>query len=152
MLYKSFFILITGIIDHETGTRDITKLAGLRKVLMPVTIAGFIAALISGGVPPTLGFVGKDLIYEATLGSQYAIILTALAILTKILLFYGGFVAGVKPFTGKLPQKFEKIHMPSPLMWIPPLLMVILGLVFGFFFINRIYFRETNHPSDVWKS
>lgn len=131
-LYKASLFLITGIIDHETGTRDITKLAGLRKVLMPVAIAGFIAALISGGVPPTLGFVGKDLIYEATLGSQYAIILTALAILTKILLFYGGFVAGVKPFTGKLPQKFEKIHMPSPLMWIPPLLMVILGLVFGF--------------------
>ncbi|MGO2295085.1 MAG: putative monovalent cation/H+ antiporter subunit A [Psychroflexus halocasei] len=131
-LYKASLFLITGIIDHETKTRDITKLAGLRKVLMPVAIAGFIAALISGGVPPTLGFVGKDLIYEATLGSQYAIILTALAILTKILLFYGGFVAGVKPFTGKLPQKFEKIHMPSPLMWIPPLLMVILGLVFGF--------------------
>ncbi|MGO2103461.1 MAG: putative monovalent cation/H+ antiporter subunit A [Psychroflexus halocasei] len=130
-LYKASLFLITGIIDHETKTRDITKLAGLRKVLMPVAIAGFIAALISGGVPPTLGFVGKDLIYEATLGSQYAIILTALAVITKILLFYGGFVAGVKPFTGKLPQKFEKIHMPSPLMWIPPLLMVILGLVFG---------------------
>ncbi|MGO1752597.1 MAG: putative monovalent cation/H+ antiporter subunit A [Psychroflexus sp.] len=131
-LYKASLFLITGIIDHETGTRDITKLAGLRKVLMPVAITGFIAALISGGVPPTLGFVGKDLIYEATLGSQYAILLTALAILTKILLFYGGFVAGVKPFTGKLPQKFEKLHMPSPLMWIPPLLMVLLGLVFGF--------------------
>lgn len=130
-LYKASLFLITGIIDHETGTRDITKLAGLRKVLMPVAIAGFIAALISGGVPPSVGFVGKDLIYEATLGSQYAILLTALAILTKILLFYGGFVAGVKPFTGKLPQKFEKLHMPSPLMWVPPLLMVLLGLVFG---------------------
>ena len=133
-LYKASLFLITGIIDHETGTRDITQLAGLRKVLMPVAIAGFIAALISGGVPPTLGFVGKDLIYEATLhygGS--AVLLTFLAILTKILLFYGGFLAGVKPFMGKLPEKYSKLHLPSPLMWVPPLLMTIAGIVFGIF-------------------
>lgn len=133
-LYKASLFLITGIIDHETGTRDVTQLAGLRKVLLPVAIAGFIAALISGGVPPTLGFIGKDLIYEATLhygGS--AILLTVLAILTKILLFYGGFLAGVKPFMGKLPEKFEKLHLPSPLMWVPPLIMTIAGVIFGLF-------------------
>jgi multicomponent Na+:H+ antiporter subunit A len=133
-LYKASLFLITGIIDHETGTRDITQLSGLRKVLLPVAVAGFIAALISGGVPPTLGFVGKDLIYEATLhygGS--AILLTVLAIATKILLFYGGFLAGVKPFMGKLPQKFEKLHLPSPLMWVPPLMMTLAGIVFGIF-------------------
>jgi len=133
-LYKASLFLITGIIDHETGTRDVTQLSGLRKVLLPVAIAGFIAALISGGVPPTLGFVGKDLIYEATLHfKDAAIFLTVLAILTKILLFYGGFVAGVKPFMGKLPQKFEKLHLPSPLMWMPPLIMTFAGIVFGIF-------------------
>lgn len=133
-LYKASLFLITGIIDHETGTRDITQLSGLKKVLMPVAIAGFIAALISGGVPPSLGFVGKDLIYEATLHFENnAILLTVIAIATNVLLFYAGFVAGVKPFFGKLPAKFEKIHMPSPLMWIPPLLMTIGGLIFGIF-------------------
>lgn len=133
-LYKASLFLITGIIDHETGTRDVTQLSGLRKVFMPVAIAGFIAALISGGVPPTLGFIGKDLIYEATLhAADGVIILTILAILTKILLFYGGFVAGVKPFMGKLPGKFEKLHLPSPLMWLPPLIMTIAGIVFGVF-------------------
>lgn len=133
-LYKASLFLITGIIDHETGSRDTTVLSGLRKVLMPVAIAGFIAALISGGVPPTLGFVGKDLIYEATLHfKESAIFLTVLAIITKILLFYGGFVAGVKPFMGKLPERFEKVHWPSPLMWMPPLLLTVAGVVFGFF-------------------
>ena len=66
-LYKASLFLITGIIDHETGTRDITKLSGLKNGLMPIAVAGFVAALISGGVIPTLGFVGKDLIYESTL-------------------------------------------------------------------------------------
>jgi multicomponent Na+:H+ antiporter subunit A len=133
-LYKASLFLITGIIDHETGTRDVTQLAGLRKVLLPVAIAGFIAALISGGVPPTLGFVGKDLIYESTLHfKDNAILLTIIALSTNVLLFYAGFVAGVKPFIGKLPKKFEKVHLPSPLMWVPPLIMTCAGLVFGLF-------------------
>lgn len=132
-LYKASLFLITGIIDHETGTRDITQLSGLRKVLMPVAIAGFLAAIISGGVPPTIGFVGKDLIYEATLAMPNGTLLTILAILTNVLLFYGGFVVGVKPFMGKLPEAFQKVHLPSPLLWVPPLLMVSAGVVFGIF-------------------
>jgi len=39
-LYKATLFLVTGIIDHETGTRDLTRLAGLRTVLVPVFIAG----------------------------------------------------------------------------------------------------------------
>lgn len=133
-LYKASLFLITGIIDHETGTRDITKLAGLRKVLFPVAIAGFIAAVISGGIPPSIGFVGKDLIYEATLAMpSNAMVLTIIAIVTNILLFYAGFVVGVKPFMGKLPKAFAKVHLPSPLLWVPPLLMVSAGMVFGIF-------------------
>src|SRR5690606_27234847 len=67
-LYKAVLFLVTGIIDHETGTRDITVLRGLGRVLLPVTIASIIAAASSAGLPfVTFGFIGKDLIYEATL-------------------------------------------------------------------------------------
>src|SRR5690606_19559531 len=80
-LYKATLFLIAGIIDHETGTRNIFKLAGLRKVMMPVAIAGLLAVLSNSGIPPSFGFVGKDLIYESTLGSEtLALILTTLAI------------------------------------------------------------------------
>src|SRR5690606_25763391 len=66
-LYKATLFMVTGIIDHETHTRDITQLSGLRKVLFPVFIAALLAALSSAGVPLTYGFIGKDLIYESTL-------------------------------------------------------------------------------------
>jgi len=133
-LYKASLFLITGIIDHETGTRDITKLSGLKHGLMPVAIAGAVAACISGGIIPTIGFVGKDLIYEATLHfEEYGILLTAIAILTNILLFYGGFIVGVKPFFGKQQDVFSNLHLPHYSMWVPPLFMVILGIVFGVF-------------------
>jgi multicomponent Na+:H+ antiporter subunit A len=135
-LYKATLFLVTGIIDHETGSRDITVLRGLRKVLLPVSIAGFLAALSSAGLPLTYGFIGKDLIYEATLKTDYqplGWILTGIAVLTNIGLVAAGFMAGIKPFVGILPQKFENVHLPYKSMWIPPLILAILGLVFGLF-------------------
>jgi multicomponent Na+:H+ antiporter subunit A len=133
-LYKATLFLVTGIIDHETGSRNVVVLSGLRKVLLPVAIAGILAAVSNAGIPPSFGFLGKDLIYEATLHfGNAALFLTAIAIATNILLLYAGFLAGVKPFTGKLPESFSKVHMPSPLMWLPPLLLALLGIVFGFF-------------------
>ncbi|MDT0646871.1 putative monovalent cation/H+ antiporter subunit A [Zunongwangia sp. F260] len=133
-LYKATLFLVTGIIDHETGTRDVTALSGLRKVLMPVAIAGFLAAVSSAGIPPSIGFLGKELTYEGTLHSiTFNYILIGAIVLTKILLFYAGFVAGLKPFTGKLPERFSSLHMPSPLMWVPPVFLSVLGMAFGIF-------------------
>lgn len=132
-LYKAALFLVTGIVDHETGTRDIVRLGGLRKVMFPVALAGILAALSSAGLPLTFGFIGKDLIYEATLqqGGNWAVALTALAILTNVFLLCGGFFAGIKPFTGVLPTQFSNVHLPHPLMWLPPLLLSVLGVVFG---------------------
>lgn len=133
-LYKATLFLITGIIDHETGSRDITKLRGLRKVMLPVAIAGLLAAISSAGMPPTIGFLGKDLIYESTLQmEEWSIILTIVAIATNILVLYAGFLAGIKPFTGKLPQVYSKVHMPDFLMWIPTSILALLGIIIGIF-------------------
>lgn len=132
-LYKATLFLVTGIIDHETHTRDISQLSGLRKVLLPVAIAGLLAALSSAGIPLTLGFIGKDLIYEATLhtGTGLGWISTVVAVATNICLVAAGFMAGIKPFSGSLPQRFEKIHLPYTSMWLPPLVMAILGVLLG---------------------
>lgn len=133
-LYKASLFLLVGIIDHEAGTRDVTQLSGLRHYIMPVFIIGILAAAISGGLPPTLGFIGKELIYDATFHfTQSALLLTAIAVFTKILLFYAGFVVGVKPFLGKMPKHLTVIHMPHYTMYIPPALMVVLGVGFGLF-------------------
>lgn len=133
-LYKATLFLVTGIIDHETHTRDITQLSGLRKVLMPVAIIGFLAAASNAGIPPTIGFLGKDLIYETALNmGPMAMMLVAAAVLTNILLLYAGFLVGVKPFLGALPEKFAKVHMPSVWLWFPPGLLAVLGLVLGVF-------------------
>jgi multicomponent Na+:H+ antiporter subunit A len=147
-LYKATLFLIAGVIDHNTATRDISKLGGLRKVMLPVAIAGVLAAISNAGIPPSFGFLGKDLIYEGTLGApQWALILTILAVLTNIFLLFAGFLAGVKPFFGKLPQRYEKITLPEWRMWIPPLLLATLGIVFGIFpgLIEKILIQPVLH-------
>lgn len=136
-LYKATLFLVTGIIDHETGTRNIMELGGLRKVLPPVALAGILAALSSAGLPLiTIGFIGKDLIYEATLnyGNPNLVwTLTILAIITNIALVAAGFMAGLKPFLGKLTKPFESLKLPYKEMWIPPLALALLGVIFGCF-------------------
>lgn len=131
-LYKASLFLVTGIVDLQTQSRDVSKLRGLRKVMWPVALAGLLAALSNAGIPPTLGFVGKDLIYEGTLGSgNWSVWLTSFAVGTNILLLVAGFMAGWKPFSGTLPQSLEKVRMPEWTMWLPPLLLALLGLIFG---------------------
>jgi len=133
-LYKATLFLVAGIIDHQTGTRDITKLGGLGKLMIPVAVASALAALSNSGIPPTFGFIGKELIYESTreMGSL-STLLTVAAIATNVFLIYAGFVAGVKPFLGKLPPTLAKVEMPSPLLWIPAMLLGIACLFFGLF-------------------
>lgn len=131
--YKATLFLITGIIDHETGTRNSTRLSGLAKVLMPVAIIAFVAALSHGGFPITFGFIGKDLIYDATLKQPNGLLLTIISVVTNVLLLYAGFIAGIKPFIGKLPSEYQHLHLPNVAMWLPPALLAILCIVFGVF-------------------
>lgn len=133
-MYKASLFMVAGIIDHETGTRDLRQVRGLRKVIFPVAIAGFLAALSSGGIPITLGFIGKDLIYEATTEfGEGALLLTGVAILTNLFLFAAGFMAGWKPFSGALPEQYLNLHLPDFSLWLPPLILSSLGILLGVF-------------------
>ncbi len=133
-LYKAALFLITGIIDHETHTRDVTVLRGLRKVMPMVAIAALVAALSSAGLPGTFGFIGKDLIYESTLEmGSIAIVLTAVAFATNAFLLHAGFVAGITPFMGKIAEAHANLHNPSVWLWGAPLLLGILSLGLGIY-------------------
>ncbi|RYZ92041.1 MAG: DUF4040 domain-containing protein, partial [Sphingobacteriaceae bacterium] len=100
-----------------------------------VYIAGMLAALSSAGLPLTFGFIGKDLIYESTLNtaSSVALYLTIVAVVTNLCLVAAGFMAGIKPFTGSLPQEFGSVHLPHKAMWLPPLFLGLVGLTLGCF-------------------
>jgi multicomponent Na+:H+ antiporter subunit A len=128
--YKGALFLVAGAIDHETGTRDITALAGLRREMPITAVAGGAAALSMAGVPLTLGFVGKDGAYEALLhGDGWSAWLLALTVFTSILLGLAGLLAGVVPFRGN-PSDGE-VREPVWPLWIPPLILALSGVFAG---------------------
>jgi multicomponent Na+:H+ antiporter subunit A len=66
-LFKSGLFMMVGAIDHQTGTRDIRRLPPLRRA-MPWSFATVVVGTASmAGVPPLLGFVSKEYIFESML-------------------------------------------------------------------------------------
>jgi multicomponent Na+:H+ antiporter subunit A len=129
--YKGALFLVAGAIEHETGTRDITVLSGLRR-MMPVTaFAAGAAALSMAGVPVTLGFVGKDSAYEALLhGNRAGGWLLGLMVVASILLGVAGFLAGIWPFR-RARSTTESVHEPPWPLWLPSVVLATSGLVTG---------------------
>jgi multicomponent Na+:H+ antiporter subunit A len=128
-LFKGALFMVAGAIDHEAGTRDITRLGGLGK-LMPIT---FTAAILSGvsmaGLPPLFGFLAKEEIYYALAGSDpRAILFTAVAVIGNALMFVIAFAVGLKPFIGKEGPTPKHAHEGPVLLWIGPLTLALLSL------------------------
>jgi multicomponent K+:H+ antiporter subunit A len=64
--FKASLFMATGIIDHESGTRDIRKLSGLLK-RMPITgTLAIIASAAMAGVPLLNGFLSKEMFFAET--------------------------------------------------------------------------------------
>ena len=62
-IFKASLFMAAGIIDHETGTRDMRKLGGLMRA-MPLTGAlAIIAAAAMAGVPLLNGFLSKEMFF-----------------------------------------------------------------------------------------
>jgi multicomponent Na+:H+ antiporter subunit A len=66
-LYKGALFLTAGAIDHETGTRDVDRLGGLRSQMPILAVFAVLSALSLAGLGPLLSFIGKELLFEAVL-------------------------------------------------------------------------------------
>ncbi|PDW03671.1 hydrogen gas-evolving membrane-bound hydrogenase subunit E [Candidatus Viridilinea mediisalina] len=71
-LYKSALFMTAGIIDHETGTRDLNRLGELRRLMPRTMVIVGIALLSQMGIPIMLGFVAKEWALKAALESNLA--------------------------------------------------------------------------------
>ncbi|MEJ2721010.1 MAG: proton-conducting transporter membrane subunit [bacterium] len=131
-LYKSALFLIVGIIDHETGTRDIDRLGGLLRP-MPVTAFATAAAVFSmAGFPLFFGFIGKEIMYKGALTEEmFPSFATTAALLSNAMMAAVAAVLAIRPFlVRRLDAAPAKGEAPV-LMWIGPALLGLLSLAFG---------------------
>ena len=131
-LFKGALFMVAGLIDHESGSRDITRLGGLRKA-MPITFVAAMAAAISmGGLPPFIGFLAKEEVYYALWHTDpWSLIFTVVAIVGNGLMFVIGFAVAIKPFFGPAVKTPKAAHEGPVLLWLGPLTLGIAALAGG---------------------
>ena len=127
-LYKAGLFLIAGIIDHGTGTRDVTRLSGLRDHLTISFICSALAAISMFGLPPFLGWFAKEEIYAGLdFGDAAAVIGLVVMVLGNVLIGASALTLGLKPFMGTTLATPKEPHEGAFPLWIGPAIFGLLG-------------------------
>lgn len=142
--FKGALFMITGAVDHATGTRDIRKLGGLMTI-MPISFTlSIITSLSMAGVPPFNGFLSKEAFIESMIEVTHAsvfslntvgLLIPIVAIVGSIFTFVYSFKFIVEIFLGdhKPDALPNKAHEASILMNISPTILAILVISIGLF-------------------
>jgi multicomponent K+:H+ antiporter subunit A len=134
--FKASLFMAAGIIDHESGTRDLRRLSGLRR-FMPITATlAMVAAAAMAGVPLLNGFLSKEMFFAETIETHDNSLLDQALpyIVTMASMFTVAyslrFIAEV--FFGPPPQDLPRTpHEPPFLMRFPAGLLVLACLLVG---------------------
>lgn len=136
--FKASLFMAAGIIDHETGTRDMRKLNGLWKY-MPITGAlAMVASAAMAGVPLLNGFLSKEMFFGETLQlahrGVYAYLIPVVATIaaTFSVAYSTRFIHDVF-FNGEPVGLDRTPHEPPHWMRIPVEILVALCLLVGLF-------------------
>jgi len=134
--FKASLFMAAGVIDHETGTRDMRRLSGLRRS-MPVTAAlAIVAAAAMAGVPLLNGFLSKEMFLAEAIahtgGRHLNLALPVLATVASLLsvLYSVRFIQ--QTFFGPPPVDLPKTaHEPPRWMRFPIEVLVGLCIIVG---------------------
>ena len=135
-VFKASLFMAAGIIDHETGTRDMRRLSGLARYMPWTAALATIAAGAMAGVPLLNGFLSKEMFFAETLqvqwlGPWYWVMPVAATLAGIFTVAYSTrFVHDV--FFGPAPQGLPKTpHEPPRWMKVPVEILVGLCLLVG---------------------
>ena len=158
--FKAALFMIAGIIDHETGTRDLRKLSGAWQFLPITGTLTMVTCAAMAGVPFTNGFLSKEMFFTELVASQSGIWLAlaiglatlagVFAVTYSIRLVHGVFFDAQH---GK-PLPSEHIHEPVKGMLAPATLLAILCILVGLLpallvedIINQVTFAVVQHQN-----
>ena len=135
--FKAALFMIAGIIDHESGTRDLRKLSGLWQLLPFTATLTMITAASMAGVPLTNGFLSKEMFFTELVANLSGPVLWVSAIVAtlagifavaySIRLVHGVFFDG--PIGKDVPNK--EAHEPPFGMRAPATLLAVLCILVG---------------------
>jgi len=135
--FKASLFMAAGIIDHETGTRDMRRINGMWKYMPHTAVLVMVASLAMAGVPLLNGFLSKEMFFAETLeqhllGSFYwtipviATLAGAFSVAYSLRFVHDVFFNGEPIDLPKYPP-----HEPARYMKIPVEILVLLCLLVG---------------------
>ena len=143
-LFKAGLFLVVGVIDHQAHTRDIRRLGRYGPGWGGPMIVAVICGASMAGIPPLLGFIGKEAAYDAfvDIGIVGGPVVLAGLVTGSVLTFaytarllLGAFRPGVVT-EGLAEQEslaIEAPPAPSAWFWLPAALLGALTVLFGLF-------------------
>ena len=136
--FKASLFMGTGIVDHETGTRDLRLLGGLRHLLPITTVVATVAAGAMAGVPLLNGFLSKEMFFSESLelagGSSLAIAFPIMATIAGLfsVAYSVRFIHQV--FFGPVSRELPRTpHKPHRVILVPSVVLVLVCLLVGIF-------------------
>ena len=135
--FKCALFMTAGIVDHETGTRDMRKLGGLVRFMPWMATLAMVAAASMAGVPLAAGFLSKEMFLTEAVGAQaqfaFGVLVPLAATLGSICsVAYSVRLVHDVFFNGEpkdLPNPHP--HEPPLLMKAPVALLVVVSIVVG---------------------
>ena len=132
--YKAALFMVSGIIEKKTGTREVDKLGGLASKLPLTAVVTVFLAFSMAGLPPMLGFLGKELIYEAKLQLPgVATLVLILGVASNIFMVIISLLFTYRIFWGKYKGEVSASPRAPILMLAGPFVLALLSLFFGLF-------------------
>jgi multicomponent K+:H+ antiporter subunit A len=134
--FKASLFMAAGIIDHETGSRDMRRLNGLWAFMPHTATLAMVAAASMAGVPLFNGFLSKEMFFAEALEARE---LGALAVIVPVAATLGGvfsvayslrFIHDVF-FNGQPVDLPRTPHEPPRFMKVPVELLVVVCVVVG---------------------
>lgn len=135
--FKASLFMAAGIIDHETGSRDMRRINGMWKYLPHTAVLAMVASSAMAGVPLLNGFLSKEMFFGETLQQHllgsFSWVIPAAATLAGVfsVAYSLRFIHDVF-FNGE-PINLPKYppHEPPRYMKIPVEILVFLCLLVG---------------------
>ena len=106
---------------------------------MPISATAFILGFMNiAGIPPTIGFMSKFLVFSGTLGrglnaSLFELVVVLAALISTALTVGYAFWTIRRIFYGPIPEHLRDLEEAPTMMTIPMIILVVLSVVVGIF-------------------
>ncbi|VGO10897.1 Na(+) H(+) antiporter subunit A [plant metagenome] len=129
--YKAALFFCAGTAIHATHITELRKLGGLARFL-PVTAAAIVLASLSmAGLPPFVGFIAKEYLFEAQLESSWSVLPVAVAVVVNGVMVATAGVVSLRPFFLSKGKVQHVDHGETPGLLVGPLTLGLLGVAAG---------------------